>query len=62
MAINHEQIDDLQRDYFRVLRWIGNVNKVQKYDFERRQFVPLSGAGGYWHRHPEVEITYVSSG
>ena len=62
MAINHEQIDDLQRDCFRVLRWSGNVNKVQKYDFERRQFVPLSGAGGYWHRHPEVEITYISSG
>ncbi|MDG1806507.1 MAG: AraC family transcriptional regulator [Pirellulaceae bacterium] len=62
MAINHEQIDDLQRECFRILRWSGNVNKVQKYDFEMRKFVPLNGAGGYWHRHPEVEITYVSSG
>lgn len=62
MTINHEQIDDLQRDRFRILRWDEDVNRVQKYDFETEQFIQWVGVGGFWHRHPEIEITYVSGG
>ena len=62
MTINHEQIDDLHRDCFRVLRWSDNVNRVERYDLQENQFVSLDGVGGQWHRHPEIEITFVATG
>ena len=62
MAINHEQIDDLHRECFRVLRWHEDVNHVERFDPLADKFVSLDGVGGQWHRHPEIEITFVASG
>ncbi len=62
VSINHESIESLQSECFRVLRWDKDVNAVEVFDCQRGCFVALQGVGSQWHRHPEVEITLIRSG
>lgn len=62
VSINHESIENLHDQCFRVLRWYQDVNAVEVYDTQRGCFVGLQGVGSQWHRHPEIEITLVTSG
>ncbi len=62
MSINHETVENLHHECFRVLRWYENVNAVEVFDSQRQCFVGLQGVGSQWHRHPEIEITLVTSG
>ena len=62
MSINNESIENLPGECFRVLRWYHDVNVVEMFDTERQCFVELQGVGSHWHRHPEIEITLVTSG
>ncbi len=62
MSINNESIENRPSDCFRVLRWHHDVNAVERFDTQRGCFVELQGGGSQWHRHPEIEITLVTSG
>lgn len=62
MSINHESIENLHGECYRVLKWDTDVNTVEAFDSQRRSFVALEGVGSQWHRHPEIEITLVRSG
>lgn len=62
VSINHESIEYLHQECFRVLRWDTDVNAVEILDSRRGCFVALQGVGSQWHRHAEIEITLVQSG
>lgn len=62
MSINYETINIPASECFRVLRWGEDVNQVEIFDSDLRAFKPMTGTGGRWHWHPEVEITLVETG
>lgn len=62
MSINHESIEYLHQECFRVLKWDTDVNAVEILDSQRGCFVAWQGVGSQWHRHAEIEITLVQSG
>jgi AraC-like DNA-binding protein/quercetin dioxygenase-like cupin family protein len=61
MAVNIEQIDFCEGEFFRVLRWNRNVDEAQILRTEG-VFAALRGKGHVWHLHDEVELTLVAEG
>ncbi len=61
MAVAVETIAPLAGQSFRLLTWDRGVEQVRLHT-DAGQSTLVDGSGALWHRHPEIEITFVQRG